>query len=411
MKIMVIGGGGREHSIITKLLESSSVERIYWVGTKNKKSLNKVETVMNIELLDFPKLALLAKEKNISYTIVGPELPLTEGIVDYFQKEELLIFGPNKKGAKMEGSKTFAKEIMLKNNVPTAKYVAIKDVNHGKEIISQWGTPIVIKVDGLAQGKGVIIPETQKEAILELEEMFNKYPKQKIFAEEFFVGPEVSFMALVSRNKFLSLVPARDYKRIYDGNQGPNTGGMGSIASRDLLTKEDTEFIEENVIKRTLEGLQKEGIEFTGILYAGIIMTLDGPKVLEFNTRFGDPEAQSIIQLLDCDFAQLLYGASKGELPGKLPFKDKVALTMVMASGGYPGKYQSGLEIRGIEELSCKVFEAGTDYANGKIITAGGRVLNLTTVGNNVAACRETLYKEQQKITFLGKYFRNDIGM
>lgn len=410
MRIMVLGGGGREHAIITKLLESSSqVENIFWAGTKSKSATPKVE-VVDLDLLDFPQLVAFAKEKKVTYTVVGPELPLTEGIVDYFQQEGLLIFGPNKQGAKMEGSKTFAKDIMLKYGVPTAKYIEIEDLARGKEIIKRWGTPIVIKVDGLAQGKGVVIPTTEAEAFQELEDMLAKYPNQKVFAEEFFVGSEVSFMAVVSKNKFLSLVPARDYKRIHDGNEGPNTGGMGSIAYKGLLSPEESSYIEENVLQRTLEGLEAEGIEFTGILYAGMIMTLDGPKVLEFNTRLGDPEAQSILELMEDDFAQLLHEACRGNLPKVISFSDKVALTLVMASDGYPGKYKTGLEINGLEKVVCKVFEAGTNYVNGKTVTAGGRVLNLTTMGDNVEQCRRILYKEQQKVTFLGKYFRNDIG-
>lgn len=410
MKISVIGGGGREHAIIKKLLLSKMVEKVYWIGAKGKRTEPKVEMV-NIDVLDFPSLVSFCKEEDVAYTIVGPELPLTEGIVDYFQKEGLLIFGPNKLAAQLEGSKTFAKEIMLKYGVPTAKYVEIDDLNHGIEIIKKWGTPIVFKVDGLAQGKGVIIPTEEEEAIGELKDLLERHPNQKIFAEEFFQGEEISYMVLVSNNQFLPLVPSRDYKRIFDGNKGPNTGGMGSVACTSLLTEQESSYIDENVIKKTLEGLKNEELNFTGILYAGLMLTPVGPKVLEFNTRFGDPETQSILALLQDDLAQLLYGASKGQLPDKLSFSQDIALTMVLAAGGYPGAYKTGDIIEGIQNADCDVYEAGTQYIDGNTLTAGGRVLNLTTLGKNVGECRETLYREQQKITFLGKYFRNDIGL
>lgn len=410
MRIIVVGGGGREHTIINKLLENVSVEKIYWVGTKNKDEIPRVE-LLAMDSLDFPVLADFAKANKVDYTVVGPELPLTEGIVDYFTKEDLLIFGPNKMGAKLEGSKTFAKEIMLKYDVPTAKYVEIKDLKHGEEIVDNWGTPIVFKVDGLAQGKGVVIPTSKEEAIKELHELLEKYSDQKVFAEEFFEGTEVSYMALVSKNEFLPLIPSRDYKRIGDNNSGPNTGGMGSIASKDIIDPEESAYIDREIIAKTLKGLKNEGIEFTGILYAGLMMTDQGPKVLEFNTRFGDPEAQSILELLQTDLAELLHEACKGNLPDELEFADKTAVTLVLASGGYPGEYKTGITIEGLDKVNCKIYQAGTLFTQGKALTAGGRVLNLTTSGDSVDTCRQTLYNEQQKVTFLGKYFRNDIGL
>jgi phosphoribosylamine--glycine ligase len=410
VKVMVIGGGGREHAIIDKLLESPKVQRVFWADTKVKKVPDKVEMAI-IDNLDFPSLANFAKEKGVDFTIVGPELPLTAGIVDYFQGRNLLIFGPDKRGAMLEGSKTFAKELMIKHGVPTAKYIEIKGLAHGQEIIEKWGVPIVFKLDGLAGGKGVIIPKTPEEAIVELEQLIKNNPQQKIFAEEFLEGEEISYMVLVSKNSFVPLVSSRDYKRVYDGNKGPNTGGMGSIAYKDLITPTDKELIEREIIQKTLQGLEQEGIQFTGILYAGLMMTKDGPKVLEFNTRFGDPESQSILQLLDEDLAELLYGACLSKLPKVLSFKDKVALTVVLASNGYPGNFNTGYEIQGIEEVSCKVFQAGVEYSQGKLLTAGGRVLNLTTVNEDVDKCRDVIYKEEQKVTFLGKYFRKDIGL
>lgn len=410
MKIAVIGAGGREHAIVKKLLLSNDVERVYWIGAKEKGGLSEVE-VINIDTLDFPSLVSFCKENKVLYTVVGPELPLTHGIVDYFRKEGLTIFGPTKLAARLEGSKTFAKDMMLKYQVPTAKYVEIKDLNHGYEVIEDWGVPIVFKVDGLAQGKGVIIPTTKEEAVVELKDLVERHPNQKVFAEEFFEGSEVSYMVLVSNNDFLPLIPSRDYKRIYDGNQGPNTGGMGSVASNTLLDKEQCAYVDKHIIKRTLEGLGEEGIEFTGILYAGLILTKEGPKVLEFNTRFGDPETQSILALLEDDLAQLLYDAAKGQLPKELSFSTKIAVTMVLAAAGYPDKYNTGDIIEGMDKVECAIYEAGTQYLDGDTFTAGGRVLNLTTIGEDVEDCRETLYREQQKITFLGKYFRNDIGL
>ncbi|WP_242945733.1 phosphoribosylamine--glycine ligase [Anaerobranca gottschalkii] len=407
---MVIGGGGREHAIIDKLLESPKVQRVYWADTKVKKVPDKVEMTI-IDSLDFPALGDFAEENGVDFTIVGPELPLTEGIVDYFLNRGLLIFGPDKRGAMLEGSKTFAKGLMLKYGVPTGKHVEIKDLAHGKEIIENWGTPIVFKLDGLAGGKGVVIPQSPEEAYNELEELIRKNPQQKIFAEEYLQGEEISYMVLVSKNSYLPLVPSRDYKRVYDGNKGSNTGGMGSVAYKGLISKEEKEYIEREIIQKTLKGLDNEGIQFTGILYAGLMMTNEGPKVLEFNTRFGDPEAQSILQLIQGDLAELLYGACQGNLPEELPFKDGTALTLVLASEGYPGEYKTGYEIKGIDEVSCKVFQGGTEYRDGKILTAGGRVLNLTVVEDDVDKCREILYKEGQKITFLGKYFRTDIGL
>ncbi|WP_350343281.1 phosphoribosylamine--glycine ligase [Proteinivorax tanatarense] len=409
MRVMVIGSGGREHVICEKIAQSPSVEKVYWVGTAPKPELEKIKVIWDINVTDFEGLANFALQEKISFTVVGPELPLTLGIVDYFEEKNLAIFGPTKKAAKLEGSKTFAKEIMRGENVPTAEYTRVDSLEHGCNLMDSLGLPLVFKVDGLAAGKGVIIVEDKNTGKEELQKLMESHPDQKIFAEEFLQGRELSFMVVVSKNKAFPLVPAQDYKRVYEQDEGPNTGGMGAFASSDLIDESLKKEIMDTIINPTLQGLQKRNIEFTGVLYAGLMVTNKGPKVLEYNTRFGDPETQAILHLIDEDLALLIKSCINGEIV-QPKISQKKAITLVLAMDGYPGKYPKGIEITKCKIKDCRLYHSGTTYQQGKLLTNGGRVLNIVGIANELSIARDMVYKDVKNIDFEGIMFRRDIG-
>ncbi len=419
MKVLIIGSGGREHALTWKLSQSPLVEKIY-CAPGNGGTAGIAEN-LNISVDEIEVLADFAEGENIGLTVVGPEDPLVAGIVNLFEKRGLKIFGPRKEAAQMEGSKSFAKNIMQKYNIPTGFAQTFTDYKEAVNFVESHEMPLVVKADGLAAGKGVFIAENRGEAKKALEDCFvNKRfgsAGNKVIIEEYLEGEEVSLLAFTDGKTVLPMVPAQDYKRIYDGDLGPNTGGMGSYSPVPVVTKNIYDTIVNKVLKPTIEGLANEGIEYRGILYGGIILTKDGPKVLEFNCRFGDPETQAILPRLESDLAEVMFAVVEKRLAdfGELKWSKKSCVTVVLASDGYPGKYEKGFEIKGIEDASLEegivIFQAGTAMKDESVATAGGRVLNVSALGNDFKEARERAYKAIKKIDFNGIYCRKDIAL
>ncbi|HDP69683.1 MAG TPA: phosphoribosylamine--glycine ligase [Actinobacteria bacterium] len=419
MKVLVVGSGGREHALIWKLSQSPLVEKIYCApGNGGTVAIAKN---LNISVDKIKILADFAEGEGIELTVVGPEAPLVAGIVDLFEKRGLKIFGPRKEAAQMEGSKSFAKNIMQKYDIPTGFAKIFTDHKKAVNYIENHEVPLVIKADGLAAGKGVFISESKEEAKKALDYCFvNKRfgsAGDKVIIEEYLEGEEVSLLVFTDGETVLPMVPAQDYKRIYDGDLGPNTGGMGSYSPVPTVTEEIYNEIVEKALKSTIEGLKNEGIEYRGVLYGGIILTKDGPKVLEFNCRFGDPETQAILPRLESDLAEIMLAVAERRLAnyGELKWSPKNCVTVVLASSGYPGKYEEGFEIKGIEGANLKngvvVFQAGTVREGEGVVTAGGRVLNVSALGNDFKEARERVYEAIKEIDFNGMYYRKDIAL
>ncbi len=415
MKILIVGGGGREHAISWAVSKSSYVERIY-VAPGNPGCAEVAEQV-NISDKDIRSLASFAEKNHVDLTIVGPETPLAMGIVDYFQKRKLRIFGPSLAAAEIESSKIFSKYFMRKYNIPTAPFKDFSSAENAIHFLETREFPIVIKTDGLAAGKGAIIARNlteAKDAILHMmiEQNFGKAGK-RVVIEEFLDGPEISFMGLCDGEHVVPLISSMDYKRAMDGGSGPNTGGMGAIAPHPLLTDELQKAVMENVMLPTIDGLKYEKKPFTGILYAGLILTQRGPKVLEFNCRFGDPETQVVLPLLQTDFIEMLLYALEGKLDEFDPvWKPEKAHTVVMASGGYPKRFRKGFEITGLKDIdeNSIVFQAGTTQKGDTILSDGGRVLSVTSTGRNLEQAAERTYRSIKKIDFNKAFYRSDIG-
>ena len=415
MNVLVIGGGGREHALIWKLWESPSVEQIYCVPGNG--GISDLATCVNIDVLDFTGLIDFSKKNNIGMTIVGPEVPLTEGIVDAFEEAGLAIFGPSKKAAELEGSKAFAKAFMKKYAIPTADYMTFVSAIEAKEYIKRIGAPCVVKADGLAAGKGVVVAMTQDEAIRAIDEIMEDRrfgsAGQKVVIEEFLDGEEVSLLALTDGKTVLPMLPAQDHKRVYDNDQGPNTGGMGAYAPAPLCDASMLTWVQENILIPTVNGMKNEGRVFKGVLYAGLMITKKGPKVLEFNVRFGDPETQPILLLLESDLVHVCNSVINGTLDkDTLKWHDGYAVCVVIASGGYPNDYEKGKHIS-IGEVSqdTKIFHAGTLMnENNQLITSGGRVLGVTSLGHTLEEAIKNVYESVQKVMFENMHFRNDIG-
>ncbi|HPB82701.1 MAG TPA: phosphoribosylamine--glycine ligase [Spirochaetota bacterium] len=409
MKYCVIGSGGREHTIAWRLLHDGSASEVYVLpGNGGIEDRFRVD----IPATDFPAIEKFCREKKIDTIIVGPEAPLVEGIVDYFTDRKIPVFGPTKKAAMLEGSKLFAKMIMEKYGVPTAAHDDFTDKTALTEHIrSRNDFPLVIKLDGLAAGKGVCVATDKKEALDFVAD--NVAEGQKVFVEEFIDGEEASVLGISDGETILTFTAAQDHKRIFDGDTGPNTGGMGAYAPAPVMDAAKLERVYNEVLKPTIDGMRSEGIPFRGILYAGIITKGDDIKVLEFNVRFGDPEAQVILPLLNEKLGDIIQGSIQGTLGSmNITFKKQHAITVVMASGGYPGSYDKGKIITGLDSVSDEVlvFHAGTKNDNGTILTSGGRVLNVTAVGNSLVDARERVYREIQKIRFDGAFYRKDIA-
>ncbi len=420
-KVLVIGSGGREHAIVWALkYRSLDIEEIYCVP--GNAGISEIARCLpELDWKDFSSLIGFAKDKGIDLTVVGPEAPLVAGIVDAFREAGLTIFGPSKVASQLEGSKVWAKNLMKKYRIPTAEFETFNDPEKALDYIQQKDVyPIVIKADGLAGGKGVIIAENfdqAKEAIEEimLHRRFGT-AGDKVVVEEYLQGEEVSIIAVTDGEYILPMLSSQDHKAIYDGDRGPNTGGMGAYSSAPIVDYSLSKRIESEILFRLLEGLKREGIEYKGVIYAGLMITEDGPKVLEFNVRLGDPEAQAILPRFRGDFFDLLLAsATQGINKQVVNWDPRQCVCVVLASRGYPGKYETGKVIYGLEKFVDKedilVFHAGTRRDDkGRIVTAGGRVLGVTALGKDLKEARDKAYSAVEEINFEGKYYRRDIA-
>ena len=413
MKILVVGNGGREHAIAWTLLRSPNVEQVFCApGNGGTATMNNCQN-LDLAVDDFPRIAQAAEEYEIALVVVGPEVPLSLGIADYLQAQNILVFGPVKAGAQIEASKSWAKELMVKAGIPTAKSETFTDADAAKAYINQQGAPIVVKADSLAAGKGVIVAMSLESAIAAVDELFNQGFKTLVI-EEFLTGEEVSVLALTDGQTIMPLLPAQDHKRIGEGDTGKNTGWMGAYAPAPLVTPEIMNRIQTEILQPTIDSFNQRGIDYRGILYAGLIITPQGePKVIEFNCRFGDPETQAVLPLLDTPLEQLMLACIKQELATQPPlqWKSGIAVCVVAASGGYPDAYEKGKAIAGIDSIKdATAFHAGTKLEDGQLVTSGGRVLGITAVGDNFESAIATVYPAISEITFEGIYYRRDIG-
>lgn len=415
MKVLVIGGGGREHALCWKIAQSPSVEKIYCAPGNGGTS--EIAENIDIKANEIDKLLQFALENRIDLTVVGPEDPLVMGIVDKFQAQGLKIFGPNKQCAQLEASKEFSKIFMEKYNIPTAKYRSYTDYETAVKGLEEFHFPLVIKADGLCMGKGVIICSNKNEAITSLDKILNKNifgsEGQKVVIEEFLDGIEASLLCFVTDGKIIPMESAKDYKKIFDGDIGPNTGGVGCYSPSPLFNSELQIKIKKDVLEKIEIGIKKDNLDFKGILFIGFMIANGQPKVLEFNTRFGDPETQVLMPRLNSDIIDLFLKTIDGTLEDKdLIWTDKSCLTLILTSKGYPGEYTKGFEISGNVELdkSIILFHNGTIYDNKKLITNGGRVLSVTSLGENLEEARNNIYNNVDSIKFEGICFRSDIG-
>jgi len=417
MNVLVVGSGGREHALCWQLRRSPSVRRLF-VAPGNP-GIERVAERVAIGVGEVEKLLEFATREGIDLTVVGPEYPLTLGIVDRFRAAGRTIFGPTAAAAKLEGSKSFAKEVMAAAGVPTASFTILSDEATGLEWLRKNGAPVVLKSDGLAAGKGVFVCTTMPEAQAGMRSLFREMKATCVVAEEMLSGPEASFIVATDGERFVSMAPAHDYKRIGDGDAGPNTGGMGAVCPTPHLSEEQARWAETHVIEPMLREMRRRGTPFTGFLYAGLMIDPNkGVKVLEFNARFGDPECQGVMRRFDGDLANLLLALSTSSGLDTGPFvrwRPESSVTLVMAAEGYPGEPRSGDPIEGIEFAEmlpeAVVFHAGTDRgADGRLLTKGGRVLSVTAIGSSVEDARRQAYKAADLIQFRGRQLRRDIG-
>jgi phosphoribosylamine--glycine ligase len=418
MNVLVIGGGGREHALVWKLRASPSVEKV-WCAPGNGGIAAEAECVAG-DAGDVPGLVALAEKIAPDLTVVGPELPLVNGLVDAFTERGWPVVGPAKHAALLEGSKIFAKEFLQRHGIPTAELYGAYDSPgdaYGALCAVDW--PVVIKADGLCAGKGVFVAPNPDAATGFIERVMEKNELgaggKRVMLEEALEGEELSFILLMDGERYAAMVPTRDHKRVFDNNEGPNTGGMGAYSSDELLPESLRQSIETAVVEPTLAGLAADGIRYQGFLYVGLMLTKNGPKVLEFNCRLGDPETQAIAARMNFDSAEVLNDVAAGKFqPEQLKWKPGASACVVLASGGYPGKFESGKEIHGLEEAAAiadvKVLHAGTKRVGEKIVTNGGRVLGVTATGNSLAAALAKAYEAAGKIHFDGMHYRKDIG-
>lgn len=411
MNILVIGSGGREHAIAKQFNNSPSVQKVF-VAPGNDGMKNDAEIVA-INASEFALLADFAKEKEIALTFVGPEQPLAEGIVDYFNEQGLVIFGPTKAAAQIEGSKSYAKDIMNKYNIPTAAHETFTDANQAIAYIKEQGAPIVIKADGLAAGKGVIVAMTEAEAIEAVKDMIGNQrfgdSSSRVVIEEFLDGEEFSFMSFVHKGQIYPMVIAQDHKRAYDGDRGPNTGGMGAYSPVPQISEDIVKVAYDTVVEPTVKAMEAEGVSFTGILYAGLILTKKGPKVIEFNARFGDPETQVVLPRMASDFGKFMM-ALMNEKPFDLQWKEEAILGVVVAADGYPGDVEKGHALPNLSDLELPVYHAGTKLVDGQYVGNGGRVILVAAEAKDLKEAQEKVYAELAKKEWSNFFFRQDIG-
>ena len=418
MKVLVIGSGGREHTLAWKITQSPKVSQIYCAP--GNAGISKLARCINIDADNIEKLVDFAKKEKIDLTVVGPELPLSKGIVNEFNKQGLRIFGPSKEATEIESSKVFSKYLMKKYNIPTANYEVFKNSGKALDYIKQQTFPLAIKADGLAAGKGVFIVkdiDQARDALDELmkEKKFGEAGRQVVI-EEFLEGEEISILAFCDGKTVVPMVSSQDHKKIFDNDQGPNTGGMGAYSPVPFYPNEFKKTVLEEILKPTVKGLQSEGREYRGVLYAGLVLTKEGPKVLEFNARFGDPETQVVLPRLKTDLIDILNAVIEGSLHKiNIEWNNNFAVCVVVASGGYPGKYQKGKVISGLERLEKMkdiiAFHAGTKFQDGEIVTSGGRVLGVTAWDNTISKAKERAYKGVKEIYFEDMYYRKDIAV
>jgi phosphoribosylamine--glycine ligase len=417
MKVLVVGGGGREHALVWKIAQSPKVTKIYCAP--GNAGISKQATIVPIKANDLKGLLEFALEEKIDLTVVGPEDPLTQGVVDLFESKGLLIFGANKKAAEIEGSKAFAKEMMKKYHIPTAFYEIFDDRNEAVRYIHKQGAPIVVKADGLAAGKGVIVCKTIEEAIqsvdrIMVEKIFGE-AGSRVVVEEYLIGEEASYIAFTDGRAILPMASSQDHKPIFDGDQGPNTGGMGAYSPAPVVTDEVNEKIIEKVLRPIIYGMGEEGRTYKGVLYAGLMIHEGHPKVLEFNARFGDPETQPVLMRMKGDIVPVLEACMKGTLSQhRIEWDRRASVCVVMASKGYPGDYEKGKVIAGLKEVSRMegvfVFHAGTALDGDQVLTNGGRVLGVTGLGEDIPRAIERTYQAVKKISWDGFHYRTDIG-
>jgi phosphoribosylamine--glycine ligase len=418
MKVLVVGSGGREHTLVWKLSQSSRVDKIFCAP--GNAGIAQQAKCIDIKVDDIEGLLNFARYEGIDMTVVGPEDPLTKGIVDAFEKEGQLVFGTNKKASQFEGSKVFAKDFMLKYGIPTAEYKTFTTLPDAEEYVRLKGAPLVIKADGLAAGKGVLICNTVDEAVdalrLVIREKKFGAAGNKVIVEQCLVGEEASFMVLIDGKNIVKLASSQDHKRIFDNDEGPNTGGMGAYSPAPVVTDELEQEIMDTVMAPFMKGLVKEQIDFRGVLYVGIMVCDGKPYVLEYNCRFGDPEAQPILMRLETDLYDVMKATAEGRLDEmELKWKDASSMCVVLASGGYPESYEKGKVISGLDSFKGRndlfVFHAGTgSNAKGDIITSGGRVLGVTALGSDIKAAKANAYDAVSKVSFDGMQYRKDIG-
>lgn len=414
MKILLIGSGGREHALAWKIAKNDRVEKIF-VAPGNGGTAIEVKCE-NIDITDIDELLKFAVENSIDLTIVGPEDPLTKGIVDKFKEKGLKIFGPDGKAARLEGSKSFSKDFMKKYGVKTAEYEVFYNHKEALEYLSKCQYPTVVKADGLAAGKGVAICENKEEAVkavnsFMVDDIFNG-AGEKIVIEEFLDGVEASILSITDGKTIVPFISAKDHKQIFDGSKGPNTGGMGVLAPNPFVTEEVLKDFEENIMNNTLQGIREEGFDFKGIIFFGLMITKKGSYLLEYNVRMGDPETQSVLNLMESDLLELIESALNEDLENaEVKWKTGTCVNVVLASKGYPGSFVKGYEITVDNEVKDKVFIAGAKLEDGVLKTNGGRVLSVVGVGKTVAEAREDAYKSIEKVNFKDKYYRCDIGL
>ncbi len=423
MKVLVVGGGGREHAICWKLAQSPKVDRLYCAP--GNAGISQTAECIDIAAEDIEGICRFASEKKIDMAVIGPEVPLSMGITDALEQAGVRTFGPNKKCAQLEGSKAFTKAFLARHHIPTAGYKEFTDKEELKKSVGPYGYPMVIKADGLAAGKGVVLAENEEEALSAIEEMMGDKifgtAGEKIVVEEFLTGVEASMLCFVDRNSIVPMESAQDYKRIYDGDQGPNTGGMGTYSPSLVFTPELEQRIRKEILEPTLAGFQEDGLDFRGVLFIGLMISEEGPKVIEFNNRFGDPETQSVLMRLETDLAEIFDAVIDNRLAEiELRWSDRRAVCVVLASGGYPGSYEKGKVISGLNrvEEDVVVFHAGTKFGEKidkdtgmpEILTSGGRVLGVTATGATHDEARAKAFRNVEKISFEGMQYRKDIG-
>ncbi|KIL50672.1 phosphoribosylamine--glycine ligase [Jeotgalibacillus alimentarius] len=411
MNVLVIGRGGREHALCYKFSKDASVDKVFCAP--GNAGIAEHATCVDIKETDQHALVEFAKSNDIALTVIGPEQPLSEGLADAFAAAELKVFGPSQKASAIEGSKAFAKELMKKYDIPTAGYETFTDFAEASVYIKQKGAPIVIKADGLAAGKGVVVAMNVKEALQAAEDMLehNRFgaSSAKVVVEDFLDGEEFSFMCLVNGNRIIPLALAQDHKRAYDNDEGPNTGGMGAYSPVTHLPAETEETAMKEIIKPVVEAMEKEQLDFTGVLYAGLILTSEGPKVIEFNARFGDPETQVVLHRLKSDLAHLLLSLLDGE-DGSTEWSDETVVGVVIASEGYPGDYQKEQPLASILKADTFFYHAGTKMSDDEIVSDGGRVLLAAGAGANVEAAQTQVYQALQSVHSDHFFYRTDIG-